>query len=121
MTATVNWLCELAAEDTVSLYKAPQPGLGASQFENGYAASDFPGTPGEVPDGLAYFARDKSIADEFADSYGEGVIETRVPRSVYDEQYAQYERPYQGGPRTEVPIPAGAVEGLNGFPRIWHP
>ncbi len=46
-------------------------GSGRPRFENGYAASDFPGTPGEVPDGLAYFARDKSIADEFADSYGE--------------------------------------------------
>jgi hypothetical protein len=109
------------AEDTVSLFKAPQPGRGASQFENGYSAADFPGGPGQDSDGLAYFARDKSIADEFADSYGEGVIETKVPRSVYESQYAQFEYPYQGGPRTEVPIPASAVEGLNPFERIWHP
>jgi hypothetical protein len=109
------------AGDTVSLFKAPQPGRGASQFDNGYSAADFPGGAGQDVDGLAYFARDKSIADEFADSYGEGVIETKVPRSVYESQYAQYEYPYQGGPRTEVPIPASAVEGLNPFERIWHP
>lgn len=113
--------CTVAeTSDTVSLFKAPQPGLGASQYENGYLATDFPGSPGQIPDGNAYFARSQSIADEFAQSYGEGVIETRVPADVYAERYAQYERLYQGGPRVEVPIPANEVESLNEFPRIWH-
>ncbi|HVQ93670.1 MAG TPA: DUF6531 domain-containing protein [Mycobacteriales bacterium] len=106
--------------ETVPLYKAPQRNLGQSQYDHGYRAADFPGQPGEVPDGLAYFARDRSIADGFAASYGEGVMEVRVPVADYARDFARYERPYEGGPRIEVPIPADVVERLNPFPRIWH-
>ncbi len=87
-----------AGEDTVSLFKASQRGLGESHYANGYKPGDFPGNG-------AYFAREKEIADSYAVHYGEGVIETRVPRGVYDEHFAQLEMNYLGSPPgTELAI-----------------
>lgn len=102
------------AEDTVSLFKASQRGLGESHYANGYAASDFPGNG-------AYFAKEKELADSFATHYGEGVIETKVPRSVYEEHFAQHEMPFLGSPPgTELAIPPDKLELLSQFERIWH-
>ena len=104
-----------AGGDTVSLFKASQRGLGDSHYANGYKAADFPGNG-------AYFAKDSSaIADSYATHYGEGVIETRVPRSVYDEHFAEHEMPYLGTPSgTELAIPPGKLDFLSQFDRIWH-
>lgn len=101
-------------EDTVSLFKASQRGLGESHYAHGYKPEDFPGNG-------AYFAREKEIADSYATHYGEGVIETRVPRGVYDEHFAQYEMRYLGTPPgTELAIPPHMLDFLSQFERIWH-
>jgi hypothetical protein len=105
---------------TVSLFKAPSQGMGATWYKQGFRASDFPGKPGEVPDGFAYFALDRAIADEYAKSYGEGVIEVQIPSDEYDAKFKKFQYPYDGGPLIEVPIPADMVEQLNVYPRVWH-
>lgn len=59
--------------------------------------------------------------DSYAVHYGEGVIETRVPRGVYDEHFAEYEMKYLGSPPgTELAIPAHKLDLLSQFERIWH-
>ncbi|KRF39617.1 hypothetical protein ASH01_19930 [Terrabacter sp. Soil811] len=104
----------VAGEDTVSLFKASQKGLGESHYANGYKPADFPGNG-------AYFAREKEIADSYASHYGEGVIETRVPRGAYDEHLAQYEMKYLGAPPgTELAIPPHMLDFVSQFERIWH-
>jgi hypothetical protein len=101
-------------EDTVSLFKASQRGLGEEHNANGYTAENFPGNG-------AYFAREKAIAESYATHYGEGVIETRIPRSVYEEHFAEHEMPYLGAPPgTELAIPPGKLDLLSQFERIWH-
>ncbi len=107
--------------ETQSIYKAPQAGEGQKQLTEGYHPDDFPATQGS--DGKAYFAKEKSIADEYAPHgpYGEGVVEVQVPKDVYDARLRQYEQPYQGGPRTELPIPPKEFDVLNNSPRKLHP
>lgn len=108
-------------DDVVPLFKAPQRGNGRRQYENGYRADDFPGGPHDpYMDGKAYFAKEQELADNYAKHYKEGVIEVQVPRSEYDQTFRQYEKPYEGGPLTEVEIPNTEVEKLNDFPRKWH-
>lgn len=108
-------------DDFVSLFKAPQPGKGESQFLFGYQPADFPGTPGGMPDGSAYFAKgDKSLADKYAESYKEGVIEIRIPSRDYTQYFQQYEHLYEGGPRIEVAIPNTDFSKLNEYERLWH-
>lgn len=64
---------------------------------------------------------EKEIADSYATHYGEGVIETRVPRGIYDEHFAQYEMKYLGTPPgTELAIPPHMLDVLSQFERIWH-
>lgn len=100
-------------EDTVSLFKASQRGLGEGHYTNGYKPGDFPGNG-------AYFAREREIADSYAKHYGEGVIETRVPRGVYDEHFAPHEMRYLGTPPgTELAIPPGKLDLLSQFERTW--
>jgi hypothetical protein len=64
--------------DSVSLSKAPQRGLGADQYAEGYKSADFPGNG-------AYFGlgeNGRAIAESYAVHYGEGVIETRIPADI---------------------------------------
>ncbi|WP_051362846.1 RHS repeat-associated core domain-containing protein [Amycolatopsis thermoflava] len=105
-------------DEYVPLYKAPQRGLGQQQYEHGYRADDYGGT-GPWAAG-AFFARDRELADTYAGHYGEGVIEIQVPASDYADRFEPFEQPYQGGPLTEVEIPASRVEELNQYPRKWH-
>jgi hypothetical protein len=113
-SATGSSVAAEAAGDVVSVFKAPQPGLGASQFENGYLAEDFPG------DG-AYFAREETIAESFAYHYGEGVIETRIPADVYAQNFAEHEMPFLGEPPgTELAVPPSKLGLLSQYPRVWH-
>ncbi|MFD1145582.1 DNRLRE domain-containing protein [Saccharothrix hoggarensis] len=109
--------------DVVSVWKAPGKGAGQRTFDQGFRKSDYPGSPGARqpdPDGTAYFAKERGLADTYARSYGEGVIEVRVPRGDYDRLFRQFERKYQGGPLIELRIPADVVEKLNRYPRVWH-
>jgi RHS repeat-associated protein len=121
-------VCEIPAAseaapnaEAQSIYKAPQAGKGQKQLTEGYHADDFPATQGN--DGKACFAKEKSIADEYAPHgpYGEGVIEVQVPKDVYDARLRQYEEPYHGGPRTQLPIPHKEFDVLNNSPRRLHP
>ncbi|MEU6805182.1 RHS repeat-associated core domain-containing protein [Streptomyces neyagawaensis] len=104
-------------EDTVSIFKAPQRGQGEKQEKEGYHEEDFPGSPDDrYANGIVYFAKDREIAEKkYAPYYGEGVIEIRIPVSEYQEKWAQYERPYEGGPLIELEIPNTVVSGLNKY------
>ena len=102
------------SQDTVSLFKAPQRGLGETQYTEGYKPNSFPGEG-------AYFAKEKEIADSYAKHYGEGVIETRVPTRVYRDNFAQHEMKYLGTPPgTELAIPSQKLDHLSQFEGIWH-
>ncbi|TCO55829.1 SpvB/TcaC N-terminal domain-containing protein [Actinocrispum wychmicini] len=112
-------------DEMVSIYKAPQSGMGAKFMSRGFTQDDFPYEPGSKDkNGMAYFAgpNDRSIAEEYAQSYKEGVIEIRIPRHDYDLIWKRFEKPYQGGPRMELEIPREAVTALNAY-RPWqlHP
>ncbi|WP_330238533.1 putative T7SS-secreted protein [Streptomyces sp. NBC_00525] len=109
------------APDYQSIYKAPQRGQGDIQETVGYRAEDFPGGPHDpYMDGKAYFAKEREIAEKYAKHYGEGIIEIKIPREEYDLRFGQYERPYEGGPLTEIEIPNTSVEDLNHYPRVRH-
>ena len=103
------------AEDTVSIFKAPQRGKGADQYNNGYNVKDFC-----TGDQCAYFAKDRALAEDYAKHYGEGVIELQIPKSTYDARLKQYEYNYQGGPYKELPVPHSEFEVQNDAERIWH-
>lgn len=103
-------------DQTVSIFKAPQPGMGECMYTQGFHPSQF---ASDGSNGFAYFTRDRSVAEEYAASYGEGIIEVVMPKRVFDAKYARFEWPYQGGPRTELEIPINRVSELNGYPRHW--
>jgi RHS repeat-associated protein len=102
-------------DDTVSIFKAPQRGKGADQYENGYNIKDF-----SDGDQSAYFAKDRTLAEDYAKHYGEGVIELKIPRSTYETRLSQHEYSYQGGPYQEVVVPHSEFDVLNSAERIWH-
>ena len=68
------------SSDVVTLWKAPGKGRtgAASEVTNGFDPAKYPG------DG-PYFATDKSIAESFQRSYGNGLQEINIPRSKFDE------------------------------------
>ncbi|MFD3534628.1 DUF6531 domain-containing protein [Streptomyces sp. NPDC058664] len=112
---------ECPDDDTQSLWKAPQRNQGDAQERDGYLEENFPGGPDDpYMNGLVYFAKERELAEKYAPHYGEGIIEVRIPKADYDARYAQYERPYEGGPLTELEIPNTVVEELNKYPRIRH-
>nr|WTB36112.1 DNRLRE domain-containing protein [Streptomyces sp. NBC_00830] len=103
----------------ISLFKAPQRGLGEHQYKNGYQAADFPSTNGN--DGQAYFGRKYSfVAEKYAKHFGEGVIEIRIPEEEYNKYFKGYEQSYEGGNEIEVPIPNTAFGRLNSYERNWY-
>jgi hypothetical protein len=103
--------------ETQSIFKAPQPGKAQKQLTEGYHPEDF-SSPGG--DNRAYFAKDRGLADEYAQHYGEGVLEVEVPKDVYDARLRKHETPYQGGPRIELPIPHEDFDVLNRSTRKLH-
>ncbi|MBE8519441.1 type IV secretion protein Rhs [Amycolatopsis sp. H6(2020)] len=107
--------------DVVSLYKAPQHGLGQQQYDHGWSASDY-GDPRNSPyEYGAFFAREPELANIYAPHYGEGVIEVRIPADEYAEKFADFEQPYPDDhSMTEVEIPGPVVEDLNSYDRDWH-
>ncbi|MGH9225994.1 MAG: DUF6531 domain-containing protein, partial [Acidimicrobiales bacterium] len=107
-------------EDVVPLFKAPQPGFGADQYANGWNRNNLTADDDPSFGEFATFAKERELADLFASSYGEGVIEVLIPRDIYDANFARYEYPYEGGPLTELEIPFGQLPLLNQFPRAWH-
>ncbi len=103
-------------DEKVSIFKAPQRGMGQCMWDHGFQPSQF---KAETSDGFAYFTRDRSVAEEYARSYGEGIIEVIMTKREFDSKFAQYEKPYQGGPKTELAIPINSVSALNGYPKHW--
>lgn len=101
------------ADEGVSIYKASQPGLTSRHLTEGYKPEDFPGS--------AFFTRDKAVAEHWGQIYGEGHIETRMPKSVFDEHLAQHEWPYPGWPgMTELEAPSDLLDLISSFPRTLH-
>jgi RHS repeat-associated protein len=105
----------LKCSEHVSIWKAPQRGKGQRQLEHGYSPTDFC-----EGDRCAYFAKERNLAEEYARHYGEGVIEIRVPKDIYEARIKQYEYPYQGGSHTELAIPHSEFEVLNNSTRELH-
>ncbi|MFJ8793346.1 DUF6531 domain-containing protein, partial [Streptomyces sp. NPDC102462] len=111
-------------ECTQSIFKAPGRKQGEYQEKYGYREEDFPGDPDgpdyAYPNGRVYFAKERHVAEKYAKSYGEGVIEIKIPKSEYSAKYEKYERNYEGGPEKELEIPNNVVEELNQYPRVRH-
>jgi mannitol/fructose-specific phosphotransferase system IIA component (Ntr-type) len=83
----------------------------------GFRQEDF-SMPGG--DNAAYFARQTELAQQFAEHYGEGVLEVQIRQDVYNARLLQYEKLYQNGPYTELAIPHSEFDVLNDAIRILH-
>jgi RHS repeat-associated protein len=112
-------------ENYVTIYRAPQKGTGQKQYTMGFNPVDFLPTKTEPwRDGKVYFAapNSRSIAVEYSQSYGEGILQVHIPKAIYDVHFKYLERPYQGEPiRRELPIPVSLFPILNSFLRTYSP
>src|SRR5690242_17034008 len=105
--------------DEVVIWKTSRRGLGERHLRDGYSRADFPGTAGEQPDGCAYFAKDRWIAEAFAarnlTGYEDFIIEIAVPKAIYTQLYQRYERPLILGALqgTQLVIPVAELHVLN--------
>lgn len=107
---------------TVTIYKAPQKGKGQNLLKKGFQPVDFPYNPPYL-DGSRYFAgpNDRSIAEEFNQSYNEGILEVAIERTSYEQYFKQFEHRYDekdSCERIEVVIPQNLFPILNQFPRF---
>jgi hypothetical protein len=106
-------------EPYVSIWKTSHRGLGEKHLQEGYPADDFPGAEGQRPNGRAYFAKDRWIAEVFAaprlTGYDNFVIEVRVPADEYQRQFQKFEQPVMlgDGVGTQLAIPAEFLDALN--------
>lgn len=110
---------------SVTIYKAPQQGKGQKLLNEGFEAADFPYNLPYV-DGNCYFAGpdDRSIAEEFNESYKEEILEVSIAPVVYSEYFQPLEYRYDekdGRDRIEVVIPQSLFSILNQFPHILKP
>lgn len=107
------------------IYKAPQKGKGQKLLKEGFQPADFPYNPPYL-DGNCYFAgpNDRSIAEEFNQSYQEGILEVAIDQKNYDQDFKSLEHRYDekdGVDRMEVVVPQSLFPTLNRFPRILKP
>lgn len=107
---------------TVTVYKAPQKDKSARFLEQGFQPTDFPYNPPYL-DGSCYFAGpgDRSIAEEFNQSYQGGILEVTIDRATYERYFSALEYCYDvkdGRERIEVVIPQSLFHILNQFPRV---
>jgi hypothetical protein len=107
---------------TVTIYKAPQKGKGQKLLEEGFQPVDFPYNPPYL-DGSCYFAgpKDRSIAEEFNQSYKEGILEVLIDQASYEQEFKSLEYRYDekdDGERLEVVVPQRLFPILNKFPRV---
>ena len=114
-----------SSDQTITLYKAPQKGKGKILLEKGFQAIDFPYYPPYM-DGSCYFAgpNDRSIAEEFNQNYGEGILEVVIDRDIYNHYFKPLESRYDeigSQERVEVVVPQRLFPILNTFPRILKP
>jgi len=105
--------------DEVVIWKTSRRGSGERHLRDGYSLEDFPGTAGDQPDGCAYFAKDRWIAEAFAvrnlTGYEDFVIEIALPKPIYAQLFQRYERPLMLGARqgTQLVIPSAELQALN--------
>lgn len=104
---------------TVTIYKAPQPGLAQKLLQDGFHAADFPNNP-PYENGKCYFAApdSRSLAEEYNNHYQQGILEVIIDKQSYEITFKPLERFYQGGPSIELAIPHNLFPILNQFPRI---
>ena len=96
-------------EAVETIFKAPQRGKGAHLLENGFHPKDF-----ADGDQLAYFAKQRELAEDYARNYGDGILEVDIPKTLYDNRIKPLEKAYLSDPRlTEIPIPHSEFEILN--------
>jgi len=92
-----------------TIYKAPGVGQGDTLLNKGFHPEDF-----NTGDKSAYFAKGRKLAEEYADKYGEGVLEVDIPTDIYNERIKQHEVPYLSDPaEIEIPIPQKDFDVLN--------
>jgi hypothetical protein len=113
------------SNQTVTIYKAPQKGKGKKLLEEGFQPVDFPYNPPYL-DGNCYFAgpNDRSIAEEFNQSYKDGILEVSIDRASYEKDFKSLEYRYDekdDGERIEVVVPQSLFPVLNQFPRVLKP
>ncbi len=106
----------------ITIYKAPQRGKGQKLLEEGFQPEDFPYNSPYF-DGKCYFAgpNDRSIAEEFNQSYKEGILEVAIDQESYENYFKPLEYCYDEKDdyqRIEVVIPQSLFPILNQFPRI---
>jgi len=111
-----------ASSQFVTIYKAPQRGKGQKLLEEGFQPDDFLYNPPYF-DGKCYFAgpNDRSIAEEFNQSYKQGILEVMIDRETYEQYFKPLEYCYDekdGLRRIEVVIPQDLLPILNQFPRV---
>jgi hypothetical protein len=105
--------------ETITIYKAPQPGKAGKFLKDGFQAADFPHNP-PYADGKCYFAGplSRSLAEEYNNHYKQGILEVTIDKPTYDIHFKPLERLYQGGPSIELAVPHSLLHILNMFPRI---
>ncbi|MFM5971941.1 MAG: hypothetical protein ACKPE1_09175 [Dolichospermum sp.] len=113
---------QLASTLSVTIYKAPQKGKGQKLLQEGFQVVDFPYNPPYL-DGSCYFAgsNDRSIAEEFNESYQEGILEVYIDQASYEQYFKSLEYRYDekdGCERIEVVVPQSLFPILNQFPRV---
>ncbi|WP_228039547.1 hypothetical protein [Dolichospermum sp. LEGE 00240] len=113
---------QLASTLSVTIYKAPQKGKGQKLLQEGFQVVDFPYNPPYL-DGSCYFAgqNDRSIAEEFNESYQEGILEVYIDQASYEQYFKSLECRYDekdGCERIEVVVPQSLFPILNQFPRV---
>ena len=113
------------ATQIITIYKAPQRGKGQKLLKEGFQPVDFPHNPPYV-DGSCYFAgpNDRSIAEEFNQSYKEGILEVLIDQASYDQYFKLFEYRYDekdNCERIEVVVPQNFFPILNEFPRVLKP
>jgi hypothetical protein len=109
----------------ITIYKAPQKGKGHKLLVEGFQPVDFPDNPPYF-DGMCYFAgpNDRSIAEEFNQSYQEGILEVAIDQASYEKDFKPLEYRYDEKDdceRIEVVIPQSLFPSLNQFPRVLKP
>ncbi|HAG83469.1 MAG TPA: hypothetical protein DCL61_20555 [Cyanobacteria bacterium UBA12227] len=113
---------EPQATQIVTIYKAPQKGKGQTLLKEGFQPVDFPFRPPYL-DGNCYFAgpNDRSIAEEFNQSYKEGILEVSIELATYNQYFKMVECRYDerdGRDRIELVVPQSLFPILNQFPRV---
>jgi len=106
----------------VTIYKVPQKGKGQKLLKEGFQPADFPHNPPYL-DGNSYFAgpSDRSIAEEYNQSYQEGILEVSIKQATYNQDFKSLEYRYDekdGNERFEVVVPQRLFPILNQCPRV---